>query len=106
MLYRVITLATEDQLKKMSFPENTTIDPLYKKGCGYEEENWIVDHAGLITDGIVAREVYDYYRADFVDKRIATKGKFYRMCRELLDLEIKMMRVDGELESCFVKKSR
>lgn len=106
MIYEVKIKVDEKQLKEISFPENALIKPFYKKECNYVEEDWIIERAGLIDDGMIAKEVYDAYCADFIDEQIVTKGKFYKACKDLLDLEIRVMRVDDRPESCFVNKSR
>lgn len=102
MMYEIKLHVTEEELRHNKFALYD-IRQLYKPKCDEAEKNWILEHANMI-EGIAANYIYDLYYNDFKDKEIVTKHKLYQMCRELLNLDTKMARIEDNTMYCFTKK--
>lgn len=101
MRYKVIQSVSENELRNMTCEK---ILPDYKISPDEEDINWVRSHDVLDAS---CEFVYDNYYNDFINEKILTKNLFYKLVREIHDVECKVVRLSNEtIKNIFVSKSR
>lgn len=81
------------------------VKAIYKQKPDGRDTEWIRDNSELITGGSIAAYVYDLYFDYFAEEPVLSKTKFYKACREVLSVEMKMIRIEDKTKYCFYKKT-
>lgn len=100
MIYEVTVKINSEQYRNLNLPM-VKIKPIYKPEYDNHDEEWIRAHSGLILGGAVANSIYQIYHDDFKDREILSRTKFYKTCRELLNVEMKNIRNGDSVEYHF-----
>lgn len=100
MMYEVTVKIDYNQYLSLEWPL-TRVKAIYKQKPDGRDTEWIRDNSELITGGSIAAYVYDLYFDYFAEEPILSKTKFYKACRDVLPVEMKMIRIGDKTKYCF-----